>query len=169
MINLIKSFKYLPVNYHLTLCGIVLNKNFYSDLKSIIRSSNIERRVKINVSASKKQWVKKMIGSDLGVAFYEPVNTSHKFMTGASQKINSYLAAGLPVLLSDELQFKLFTKKYKCSVNANIKKPQEIANKIKSIFFKREKFKKLKNNSLSAFKNNFNFDNQIKKISLFYD
>ena len=77
---------------------------------------------------------KKMIDSDLGVAFYEPVNTSHKFMTGASQKINSYLAAGLPVLLSNEQQFKLFTKKYKCSVNANIKKPQEIANKIKSIF-----------------------------------
>ena len=87
LINLIKSLKYLPVNYNLTLCGIVLNKNFYYDLKNIIRSSNIERRIKIYPSASKKQWVKKMIDSDLGVAFYEPVNTSHKFMTGASQKI----------------------------------------------------------------------------------
>ena len=169
LINLIKSFKYLPVNYHLTLCGIVLNKNFYSDLKSIIRSSNIERRVKINVSASKKQWIKKMIDSDVGVAFYEPVNTSHKFMTGASQKINSYLAAGLPVLLSNEQQFKLFTKKYKCSVNVNITKPKDIAYKIKSTLSNKEKIKKLKNNSLAAFKNNFNFDNQIKKISLFYD
>ena len=49
-------------------------------------------------------------------------------------------------------QFKLFTKKYKCSVNANIKKPQEIANKIKSILSNREKFKKLKNNSLLLLK-----------------
>ena len=167
LVNLIKSFKYLPHNYQLILCGIILDKNFYYDLLNIIEKNAIENKIRVFISPSQKEWTKKMFSSDLGIAFYEPVNTSHKYMIGASQKINSYLAAGLPILLSNEKQFKFFTKKYNCSINTNIKKPYKIALTIKKIFSNKIKLKQLKKYSKVAFKNYFNFEKQIKKVDYY--
>ena len=167
LINLIKSFKYLPDDYQLIICGIIVDKKFYYDLLKIIQKNSIKNKIKIFTSVSQKQWMHKMINCDLGVAFYEPINTSHKTMVGASQKINSYLAAGLPILLSNEKQFKLFNEKYRCGVNTNSSNPLEIAKSVKKLFSNNVKAKQLGKNSKRAFNNCFNFEEQIKKVNYY--
>lgn len=167
LINLIKSFKYLSPNYHLTICGIIADKVFYQRIINIIAKYQIQNKIKILISPTQIIWKKLMINSDLGVAFYQPVNTSHRYMVGASQKINSYLAAGLPILLSNEKQFKSFTAQYNCSVNTNIKNPKIIAKTIKKLFLNKKKLNKLKKKSNLAFKNCFNFEEQIKKVDYY--
>jgi glycosyltransferase involved in cell wall biosynthesis len=167
LINLIKSFKYLSPKYHLTICGIIADKVFFQKILNIIAKDQTQNKIKILISPTQKVWTRLMINSDLGVAFYQPVNTSHKYMVGASQKINSYLAAGLPILLPDEKQFKSFTAQYNCSVNTNIKSPKIIAKTIKKIFLNKKKLNKLKKNSNLAFKNCFNFKYQIKKVDYY--
>ena len=167
LINLIKSFTYLPENYKLIICGFVVDEKFYYDLLKIIQKNSIKNKIEIFTSVTQREWMQKMINSDLGVAFYEPINTSHRNMVGASQKINSYLAGGLPILLSNEKQYKLFTKKYRCSINTNFTNPFEIAKSIKKIFSNKVKFIQLKRNSKLAFKNYFNFEEQIKKVNYY--
>ena len=167
LINLIKSFKYLPDSYQLIICGIVVDKKFHYDLLKIIQKNSIKNKIDIFTSVSQREWMQKMINSDLGVAFYEPINTSHKNMVGASQKINSYLAGGLPILLSNQKQFRLFSQKYRCSINTNSANPFEIAKSIKKLFSNKAKFIKLKRNSKLAFKNYFNFEDQIKKVNYY--
>tara|TARA_B100001964_G_C14242906_1_gene605967 strand:- start:1588 stop:1917 length:330 start_codon:yes stop_codon:yes gene_type:complete len=108
-----------------------------------------------------------MYNSDAGIAFYEPVNTSHKYMVGASQKINSYLSANLPIVNSKQKQFKDFNQKYKCSINVDINNPYKIAKSILIILSNDKKYNKLKKNSNIAFKNKFNFEKQLEKIRKF--
>ena len=167
LMSLIKSFKYLPDNYNLIICGIIVDKNFHKNLLNIINKNKIKKKINIFISVPQKVWMQKMINSDLGVAFYEPVNTSHRHMVGASQKINSYLAAGLPIILSNEKQFKLFSKKYGCSVNTDINNPKEIAKKIKHTISNKLIFNRLKIKSELAFKSQFNFEKQINKIEYY--
>ena len=49
-----------------------------------------------------------MMDTHLGIALYEVKSLSHKFMFSASQKINAYLAASLPILVSNTKDNKIF-------------------------------------------------------------
>ena len=62
------------------------------------------------------EWKQEMIDSDLGIALYDNSNLSHKFMFSASQKINAYIAAKLPILISNSKDNQNFIKTYKCGI-----------------------------------------------------
>ena len=164
--NLIKSMQYLGDDYKLLLCGKITDKKFFIRIKDLIKKNNLEKKVVIKTSVSNSYWKKEMIKSAIGIALYEYKEKliSHKYMCGASQKINAYLSAGLPILLPNEKQYLDFHNKYKCCINVNIKKPLDIANSIKQVLLNKKKYLKLRHNSYEAFSNEFNFEKQIKKI-----
>ena len=165
--NLVISMKYLSGDFKLLLCGKITDYNYYKEILNLIRLNKLQKRIKIKTFAKKVYWEKKIKQAAMGIALYENPknNISHKYMCGASQKINSYLSENLPILMSNEKQYVEFNKKYKCCINVNIKNPKNIAKSIKKIFSNRKKFIKLKNNSYKAFIHEFNFEKQIKKIS----
>ena len=84
-------------------------------------------------------------------------------MFPASQKINAYLAACLPVLISKTKDNKNFLVNYKCGVSTHLNS-KLIAKNINQIFRNKELYKLLKKNSKIAFLNEFNFEKQFKKI-----
>jgi len=167
IINLIKSMKYLNKNYQLLFYGQVVDFSYYLKIKKLIKKDNLKTRIKIKINVSDIQWKKVIRSSNLGLALYEKINLSHKHMMGASQKINAYMASGIPILLPREKQYIEFNKKYRCSILTNTGSPFEIANSIKKVFSSKKEYQKLCDNSISSFKKEFNFETQIKKIKKF--
>ena len=141
-----------------------MDEKYFNNIKQIIIGEKISHRIKIIISPKRKKWESLLSNSDIGVALYENVNFSHKFMVGASQKLNCYLAAGLPVIAFNDKQFLKFHKKHKCCLLIDRKNPKNMANTIIRISKNKQMFKNLKKNSILTFQKYYNFENEIKKI-----
>ncbi len=165
LLQLIKSFKFLDESYNLFIFGWIVDKNFFSQIEKNVKSFNLKKKVFIKNNVKDYEWKNKMINSHLGIALYENSNLSHKYMFTASQKINAFLAAGIPFLVSNSKDMLKFQSKYKCCVTTSLK-PKTIAKNINLIFKKKNNYKYLKKNSLKAFKSRFNFENQFRKLKL---
>ena len=164
IISILNCLKYLPNYYKLTLCGKVVDEDYYNKLRQIIVKNKILNRVTILTSANKKEWEKKLSNSDVGVALYENINFSHKYMVGASQKLNCYLAAGLPAIVYNDKQFNEFQKKNKCCIIVDSKNPKKMAKMIFNKTNNKKQLSNLKKNSILTFKKKYNFEIEIKKI-----
>ena len=83
-------------------------------------------------------------------------------MFSASQKINAYIAAKLPILISNSKDNQNFIKTYKCGICTTLQ-PNIIAKNINLIFKNKNKYNKLKKNCEKSFRKEFNFENQFRK------
>ncbi len=164
LLNIVKSIKHMNKNIKLKIYGKIQNLHFFLKLKKIIESLNLKDRIEIKTSVSQKNINSQLIKSKVGLAIYEPVNLSHKYMAGASAKINEYLSKGLPIIVSNSKDFIFFSKKYKASIPVNIKKPLSIAKGISHILQNEKIYKNMSINAYNAFRQEFNFQNQFRKI-----
>ena len=163
LLQLIKSVKYLDKNLRLQIYGWVVDDRYFTEITKFIKKDNLAKRIIIKLDVKDFVWKSRMMQSHLGVALYEVKSLSHKYMFPASQKINAYLAASLPVLLSKTKDNRIFLSKHKCGISTSLN-PRSIARSINLIFKKKGFHKSLKNKSKKAFINEFNFENQFKKI-----
>ena len=163
LFELIKSVKFLDNNLNLEIYGWVVDINFYLKIHRFIRKNNLDQKITIKLNVKDFIWKSKMIDAQLGVALYETKSLSHKFMFPASQKINAYLAACLPVLVSNTKDNKNFLAEYKCGVSTYLN-PKLIAKNINIIFRSKKLYKSLRKNSKNAFLKEFNFEKQFQKI-----
>ena len=163
LFDLIKSAKFLDNNLNLEIYGWVVDDNFYSKIRKFIKKNNLDEKITIKLNVKDFVWKSKMMDAQLGVALYEIKSLSHKFMFPASQKINAYLAACLPVLVSNTKDNKNFLANYKCGVSTHLNS-KLIAKNINLIFRNKKLYKSLKKNSKNAFLSEFNFEKQFKKI-----
>ncbi len=160
--ELIKASVYLDKNIKLTIYGWVVNKDYYFKVCKLIKKISLKQKVKMKIDLKDFEWKQEMIDSDLGVALYDNSNLSHKFMFSASQKINAYIAAKLPILISNSKDNQNFIKTYKCGICTTLQ-PNIIAKNINLIFKNKNKYNKLKKNCEKSFRNEFNFENQFRK------
>ena len=163
IISLIKSLKFLNQKYKLYIFGWVVDKKYYLEINRIIKKLDLRERIIIKINVKDYKWKNAMKSSDLGVALYDNSNFSHKYMFPASQKINAFLSAGLPILISKSKDMDEFNLKYNCCIKVDFN-PKNIAANIKYIFNNKILYKKLKKNSLKAFKKVFNFEYQFKVV-----
>ena len=70
------STAYFPTNYKLILAGVSYN-NYYKKLKFLIKKNNL-KKVTLLKDVNYSKWFEILKKGDLGIAFYDPVNTSHK-------------------------------------------------------------------------------------------
>jgi len=163
LFELIKSIKFIDKNLNLEIYGWVVDKNYYSKICEFIKKNSLNDKILIKLNVKDFVWKSKMMNADLGIALYEIKSLSHKFMFPAAQKINAYLAASLPVLVSNSKDNKSFLDNYKCGVSTHIDS-KSIAKNINLIFRRKNFYNFLKKKSKNAFLNEFNFEKQIKKI-----
>ena len=161
--TIIKSFKYLDDCYKMYICGWVINENYLNSIKNIINNLKLNNQVFIKQDLKDYEWKSKMIESDLGVAIYENTSFSHQFMFTASQKINAFLAAGLPFIILKNKDFSKYNKEFKCCIEVKLK-PKELSKAVKSLFKNKKKYRRIRKNSKNIFIKNFNFENQFEKI-----
>ena len=161
--QLIKSTKYIDKKISLQIYGWIVNYEYYLNLQDLIKKNNLQKKITFKLNIKDFVWKSEMINSHLGIALYEVKSLSHKFMFCASQKINAYIAASLPVLVTNTKDNKTFLNKYRFGFGTSLN-PKHIARNINFIFRKKNYYNFLKKNSKKAFINEFNFEKQIQKI-----
>jgi len=165
LINIIKSFIYLNKEIKLRIFGKIEDYSYFNKIEKLIKELNLEKRIKIKNFVPEHKIKKALEESYAAIALYEPIITSHKYMAGASAKINAYIANSLPIIVSNNNDFLNFSKKFKASIPVNIRNPKSIAYGIKQITNNKKKYTQLQLNAYKAHINEFNFEKQFTKIN----
>src|SRR5262245_23846980 len=69
-------------------------------------------------------------GADAGHALYDPIHVNNVHIATASNKIMEYMAAGLPLLVSDTPALRYMVERYRCGLTAKEGAPESIANAV---------------------------------------
>jgi len=165
LINIIRSFVYLDEEIKLRIFGKIEDYFYFNKMKKLIKELNLEKRVSIYNFVPEHKIKKELKEAYVAIALYEPIITSHKYMAGASAKINEYLANSLPVVVSNNSDFLNFTIKFKASISVCIKDPKSIAHGIRKTIYNKKIYRQLQLNAYKAHVNEFNFEKQFTKIN----
>jgi len=103
-------------------------------------------------------------GADVGHALYEPIHINNRHITTASNKIMEYMAAGLPVLVSDRLSLRAFVDKYECGLTADESSPESIAVAINTLLGDPELARRLGAAGTRSFEEEFNYEHQFSAV-----
>lgn len=94
-------------------------------------------------------------GADLGHALYEPTSVNHLYSTTASNKMMEYMAAGLPLLVSDRPAVRDFVEQYQCGLSADECDPVSIADAVNAILGNQELSQRMGKAGREAFEEQF--------------
>lgn len=104
------------------------------------------------------------VSADAGHALYEPIHINNMFITTASNKIMEYMAAGLPLLVSDRPGLRDLVQDYACGMVADENSPDSIAQAVNSLFCNPEVTRQLGEASLKAFVDKYNYKYQFDPV-----
>jgi len=155
------STKHWKKNIYLVMAGKSYG-GYFKELLEFKKKNNLDKVILIN-NISYRKWFVLLKNALGGFALYKSINVSHRLMGGTSQKLNNYIFAGIPSFISNNADFLKFNKKFNTSITVNnsiIDINKKVNFLLKDKNFNRLKIKKNK----LAFKNEFNFENQIEKV-----
>lgn len=163
--ELVLSTKYWKKNYNLIIAGKSYHQ-YFEYLNEFIKKHNLTK-VKLFKNISYKDWFSLLNNAYGGFALYEQVNISHKLMGGTSQKLNNYIYSGIPSFVSPSKDISVFNNKYRTSILVEAK-PKTIAKKVNYLVNNKKIYKLKVKKNIQAFKNEFNFEEQFKKVESFF-
>ena len=103
-------------------------------------------------------------GADAGHALYEPVHINNMYITTASNKLLEYLAAGLPVLVSDRPGLRAFVEKHECGLTADEGSPESIAAAVNALLGDPDLARRLGAAGARAFAEELNYEHQFAPV-----
>ena len=103
-------------------------------------------------------------GADVGHALYEPVHINNVYITTASNKIMEYMAAGLPILVSDRPGLRVFVETHGCGLTADESSPESIAATVNALLGDPELARRLGAAGARAFEAEFNYERQFAPV-----
>ncbi len=101
--------------------------------------------------------------ADLGHALYEPIHVNNLNITG-SCKIQEYMAAGLPLLVSDRPSLRSLVEEYSSGLAADDSSPESIAAAIKTLLNNPEASQEMGISSRQAFEREFCYEKQFAPV-----
>jgi glycosyltransferase involved in cell wall biosynthesis len=100
---------------------------YLGQLSALAQALGVEKRFVVLPPVGYDQVAQFTPGADLGHALYEPVHFNHTYFTTASNKVMEYMAAGLPLLISDTPVSRALLEKYACGLTADHSRPESVA------------------------------------------
>lgn len=150
-------------NWGLILAG-VSNGSYLEDMQKLTDELGLANRVIFLPSVSYAMWYDCLYSADLGICLYEPSNLSHAHMAGTSQKLNNYLVAGIPSIVSNSPDFISFVELYKTSMVVEPTDPHAIAQAVNLLLSNTEEYAFYRRAAKNAFESEFNFEKQFEPI-----
>jgi glycosyltransferase involved in cell wall biosynthesis len=145
LLRLIESVPYLNQNVVIVMIGYGPHK---AELQQAVSDRKLEERVHILDAVPYQTVIQYIATSDLGLM--PTLNASKSLSLGLGNKFFQYVAAGIPVAVSDQPVKTRMVRKYRLGVLFNPDKPDDIAKKINSVVNDKEKLSVLKKNCLNA-------------------
>lgn len=103
-------------------------------------------------------------GADVGHALYEPIHVNNRYITTASNKIMEYMAAGLPLLVSDRPSLRTFVETHGCGLTADEAMPGAIAAAINNLLGNPELARRFGEAGKRAFLEEFHYERQFAPV-----
>ncbi|MCU1265062.1 MAG: glycosyltransferase [Acidobacteria bacterium] len=101
--------------------------------------------------------------ADVGHALYEPIHVNNLNITG-SCKIQEYMAAGLPLMVSDRPSLRSLVEKHASGVAADDNSPESIAAAVNSLLTNLEASHEMGASSRRAFEREFCYEKQFAPV-----
>lgn len=111
----------------------VVDEPFQTQVLALARSLGVERQFHILPPVGYDQVAEFTAGADVGHGLYEPINFTNTHYTTSSNKIMEYMAAGLPLLVSDTQRLRELVAQCRCGVTVNEGVPDEIAQAVNQL------------------------------------
>lgn len=103
---------------------------YLEKIANLARSLGVEQQFVVLPPVGYDQVSAYTVGAHLGHALYEPIHINNVHITTASNKIMEYMAAGLPLLVSDTPSLRGLVEKHGCGMAADETSPQSIADAV---------------------------------------
>lgn len=133
-------------------------------LTELARELCVEEQLAILPPVSYDEVLKLTPGADVGHALYEPVHINNRYITTASNKIMEYMAAGLPLLVSDRPSLRAFVETHGCGLTADEALPETIAASINTLLGDPELARRLGDAGRKAFLEDFTYERQFAPV-----
>lgn len=145
--------------------GFVLMGRVASDylerLFQLAQMLNVVERVVLLPEVGYDQVSQFTSGADAGHALYEPIHFNNSHITTASNKIMEYMAAGLPLLVSDRPGLRSLVEKHGCGVTADESSPSSIAAAVNSLLGDPDRARQMGDGARIAFEQVFCYERQF--------
>ena len=164
LMNLIKSLDYLGQEFKMVFLGYGPLKDKIGEMGKIGKYRGKVFVLDAVPSAEVPKWAS---GADVGVAPIQ--NATWSYFHSSPNKIFEYMMAGLPIACSDFPEMRRIVKENKVGVTFNPDDPQDIARAIEEIFEDPEKYREMRENSLKAVMEKFNWEIEEHKLLNLYE
>jgi len=150
-------------NWGLILGGFSSDK-YLEGMLVLIEELGLGSKVLVLPSVSFGLWYDILYSADLGICLYEPYNLSHDYMAGTSQKLNNYIAVGIPSIVPKTPDFVSFVEQHATSKMADVKDPHSIAQAVNCLLCDPDEYVRYCHNVRNAFESEFNFEKQFEPV-----
>jgi|GEM_PF-2983711 len=161
--NIVRAFKYVGDKIKFVIIGY---GPFENRLKEIVRKERLKRRVFFMGQISSDEILKYTSGADIGIIPYEPIDENHLYCS--PNKFFEFILAGVPVISNELPFFVSMNERYGVGITADMKRPFELAKRLKLILEDEAQLKILKENALKAAAR-LNWDVEENKLYNIYD
>lgn len=104
------------------------------------------------------------VGATAGHAIYEPISINHRFAGTASNKILEYMAAGLPLLTSDQPDIRILVARFACGILVDPTSPTAIAHGVNQLLGDSHTAHQLGQAARQAFSTELNYSTQFAPV-----
>lgn len=134
---------------------------YESNIREKIKSSNSEKFVRMDPPVNVEELIPMAAKSHVGVAITE--NICLNFKLSVSNKIFEYVAAGLPVIMSDIPEHRYLNEKYKFGIIIKENTTKEIVDAAIKLFKDKVLYEEYKNNAIKMAQK-LNWENEFNKL-----
>jgi|GEM_PF-1859293 len=136
------------------------DESYFQELRQLASDLGVENQFEILPAVGYRNVADYTVGASLGHGLYDPIHINNRFITAASNKIMEYMAASLPVLLSDTPSNKAIIDRYQNGLLAQDNSPRSIADAVNTILGDSARAKQMGLGSSKAFTEKFNYSQQ---------
>ena len=138
--------------------------DFKLHLQRVAADLNVQARLAFLPPVAYDEVAAWTIGADVGHALYDPINLNHQTATTSSNKIMEYMAANLPLLVSDRPGLRDLVSRYQCGIVANESDPLCIAGAINQLLANPQEAQAMGNRGRQAFAEIFCYEKQFAPV-----
>lgn len=140
------------------------DSEYVNSLKKLAKELNVQNQFVVLPSVAYDEVSSFTVGAYAGHGLYDPVNINHQTATTSSNKVMEYMAAGVPLLVSDRPGLHDLVSRHQCGITADESDPASIAAAVNTLLGDSQRARQMGANAARAFDQEFRYDRQFAPV-----